>query len=233
MNKGLRDAVTEAVLRYAVIENHNREMAAIPSNEELAKTIVFSERHEKRMQKLFKKERRKDLLRKTGIVSKKIISVFLIIISVSFGALLTSPEVRAAVNHTIIEWYENFTLFRYAEINIKDDSLEWFPVYLPPGFDEVEDTSFAEINSMDIRSTDGSHIYFEYTVTEGFAVGIDNEHSEFETLFQSDVEYFVFRATSDEYRSKILWQKNGYRFLLQSFIDADELLTIAFSTEPK
>jgi len=76
-------------------------------------------------------------------------------------------------------------LVRYVETNIKDGSLEWFIVYLPPCFDK---------------------------------------------------EYFIFQATSDEYRSKILWQKNGYRkprFLLQSFIDADELLAIAFSTEPK
>jgi hypothetical protein len=44
----------EDMLRYAVIENHNREMAELPSNEELANLYTFSERHNARMKALFR-----------------------------------------------------------------------------------------------------------------------------------------------------------------------------------
>jgi len=233
MSNMLREAISETVLKCAVIENHNREMDAIPPNDVLEKMYSFSENHILRMKRLFAKEKRKKMFLNAIIVSKKIAAVVMVIFSMFFVSLLTNSNVRAAVGQTIVEWYDNYTSFRYRETEIPDESVTWFPRYLPPGFNDVEDTSLGEINSLEFRNPNGEHIYFEYTIAEGFSIGVDNEHSNFEMKNINGVDYYIFKAISDEYRSKIIWQEAGYRFYIASLIDASELLLIAISTSPE
>lgn len=51
-NKDFYDATFEEMFRLAVIKNHEKELADIPSEEELKKVYSFSERHNERMRKL-------------------------------------------------------------------------------------------------------------------------------------------------------------------------------------
>ena len=56
MSDFINDDFFEAVLRQAVIQNNKNEIALIPSDEELKKTHIFSEQHNKRMKNLFAAE---------------------------------------------------------------------------------------------------------------------------------------------------------------------------------
>jgi len=236
MDKALRAAITETILSYAVNENFKREMAAIPPDSELAKIYVFSERHEKRMKSLFANERRKEITVKVLIKFKFVALVGLVSIAVLFGSLLTSQNVRAAVGRTMIEWYDQFTRFSYEGTNTPDEFMDWYPLYIPDGFEESEITDFGD-NMKQIRyvsQENGTTIFFEYSQTEGATISIDNEHSVYEPIFIDGIDYQIFRAMSDEYRNKILWRMDGdYRFYLASTIHIDEMIKMAVSVTKK
>jgi hypothetical protein len=237
MDKKLREAISETILRCAVIENHNREMAAIPPNEELAKIYEFSERHEARMKKIFAKERRREVRVKIYITCKKISFIIMVAIVMFFGASLTKPNFRAAVRQTTIEWYSQFTRFSFnetGETGVADKLEEWYPAYLPNGFEESSVSNIGGVMSrIEFTNESGEYISLEYSFAEGFSIGVDNEHSDFKNILYDGVEYYVFSSESDEYSKKIIWYEDNYRFYLLSMINIDEMLKMAASVAKK
>lgn len=229
MENDLGKEISEAILRYAVIENHNREMAAIPSDEELAKLYTFSKRHEARMKALFAKENYKLIRRKIFKVSRNIAAVLIIMAVVLFGALLTNSDIRAAVKQVIIEWYDKFTRFNFSDQDAVEENAEWYPSYMIEGFKETEIFFVGVVRSIEFRNQENNLITFDYGLADSVSYAIDNEHSTYETIENDGVEYHVFPAESNEYTSKIIWYDSGYAFYLNSKADLDELLKIAFS----
>lgn len=106
------DAVFDALLRKAVVENFERELSDI-SDSELALRYSFSERHENRMQQLFRRERAKHKLRQAVIVARRVAAVFVIAVALIFGLLMFDDGVRAEVKKVIIEWYDKFTSYQF------------------------------------------------------------------------------------------------------------------------
>ena len=119
MNKDqVNDVVFEALFRQAVIDDFNKEIDSIPTNEQLAKIYSFSPEFEIRMKKLFIKDHRRSLLKNTMLYSRRVASVLIIVLGLLFGTLLFNTEVRAAVGKVFVEWYERFTSFTF-----KDDEI--------------------------------------------------------------------------------------------------------------
>ena len=84
------DILFEAMLKQAVIKSHMKELAALPPEEELRKMYTFSERHNKRMRKLFAKERRRAIFADVYRYAKLAAAVICVATTVIF-----SPERRA------------------------------------------------------------------------------------------------------------------------------------------
>ena len=107
MNKlYISDNLFEALFRQVVIDNFNRELAKIPSEEELSKSITFSAQHELRMKKLFIYINRKYWIKSALKQAKKIAVITILTIFILFGALMTMPNVRASVTETFILWFD-------------------------------------------------------------------------------------------------------------------------------
>ena len=232
MDDNLRKDISESILRHAVIKNHNKEMAAFPSNEELARMYTFSEQHNKRMNTLFKRVHFEETCKKVFVATKWIAAILVITLTGFFGALMTSPDVRAAVRQTIIEWYEQFTLFNFTESNELIEFSHWFPTHLPDGFEKEDMLVLGELAFLRFLHQDGRYILLQYGIAAGVGFGVDNEYVEFEIVWLNGIEYHILRPTleGDQY-AKILWYADGHAFLLQSSIIAEELLRVAVSIE--
>lgn len=229
MGNNLGKEISEAVLRCAVIENHNREIADIPSEEELSKLYTFSKQHEARMKILFAKENYRLIRRKIFKISKNIAAVLIITFAVLFGTLLTNSDVRAAVEQVIIKWFEEFTRFSFSNQETVEELAEWYPSYMAADFDETEKYFFTNIRSIEFRNQGNDSISLDYSLADRISFAIDNEHSTYNIIENNGIEYHVFPSESDEYKTKIIWYKSGYGFILESNIDLDELIKIATS----
>ena len=87
---------------------------------------------------------------------------------------------------------------------------------------------------IDFVGSDGTSIALRYSsVDTAMSMAVDNEHSEYSTATENGVEYHVFATTSEEYPSRVPWERDGRSFFLESTIALGELLEVAFSVKEK
>lgn len=173
MYKNLEDEIWESLLKAAVIENIQNELKDYPSEQEINR-IVLPKHYEKRMRKILKHCRYRKNVKLSLRYGKKIASVILVVMGISFTLLLSFDEVRAACQKVIIEIYDRYIRYSYTT----DLSLDTTPInlgYVPTGYSMV-DASFSGIDNYIVyQNIYGDSIKLNYD-TKKFSILIDNEH---------------------------------------------------------
>lgn len=231
MNKDqVDDVVFEALFRQAVIDDFNKEIDSIPTNEQLAKIYSFSPEFELRMKKLFTKDRRKDFIKTISLYSRRVASVLIIVLGLLFGTLLFNAEVRAAVGNVLVEWYEKFTSFTFIGDEIIDEKKEWSLNYMPEGYIQENYEVLGRITSIEYRNNQGEKIKFTY-VPEGSVtnISVDNENHEISNYVILGNEAFSITALDDKFDNGLIWNMEGHTFDLWGKIPVDELKKVAES----
>ena len=233
MSDYANDDFFEAMLRQAIIKNNNNEIAAIPSDEELKKTYVFSERHNKKMKKLFSADKRREVFTIVYRWGKVAAAVVCVTATLTFGVLLTSAEVRKIVSDVIVTWFEQFTNFQSEEVSDEFIEREWVLNYLPEGFslnDEFESVTSKYFEYVDAN---GVIIDFSYAPSDG-SVSVDNEDKEYEIKIENGIVYHLFESTLSDNEHDfniIVWDMSGYRFKVAGNYDINELLNVSLSVK--
>jgi len=223
------EAFFEAGLEKAVSQDCLRELESLPTEEDLDKTLSYSPRHIARMKKLFAGEARREFTHRSFIAVRKTATAVAVVLVILFGLLMLSPNVRAVVVNTIVEWFETFTRFQspHAEETAFDTS--WRPAYMPEGFMEIvvlEDVEGEVVNI--IYRSESKRISLVYASAYA-SLSVDNEELYFEEKLIDGVRYFTFEAESENKGNRLLWERNGIRFYLTSTIALDELFLVAQS----
>ena len=99
--EALDSGLFEVMFSQAVKDNFEKEIADLPSEEELAKTVKISEFHEARMKRLFKKAGRQERVKTTIKWAKQAAAVIAIIFLALSGSLMFARDVRVAVYATV------------------------------------------------------------------------------------------------------------------------------------
>ena len=224
------------MFRQAIIDDYNEEIDSIPSNDKLMEKLSFSPEFEIRMNKLFTKERRRELFNRVLFYSKQIAAMFILTIAVVFSLLLINPEVRAAVKSTVIEWRDKFTsiIFQSSKSSNMSDDKEWQFEYLPFGYQEDKIENFGIITNIEYVNEQDQIIYFSYR-PDGVNsnISIDNENHKIETIMINGVSAYIAKATDDDYENGIIWSMEGYSFSLWSQLQMEELIKIVESITVK
>lgn len=223
----IEDSLFEAVLRQAVIESYEEELCSIPQDEEIAKMHRFSDTHIKKMDKLFQRAKRQEKIHVTTKWIKRSIAILLIITSVIFGALVTVPEVRAAVTGAVIEWFNQFTKFTSNNAEI-GGLREWSPSYIPEGFTKIEHDNFAGMLTLGYQDQQGIMIDI-ICMYKGGSISVDNEHQEYYTVEEGDTAYHIFEALENGERNIIIWNREDCQFKAESLLPVNELFKVAQS----
>jgi hypothetical protein len=225
----IKETISEALLRRAVIDDHMNELDAIPSKDELAVTYTFSARHETRMNALFKKEKLRKC-RKVFFSAAKRVALFVVVFgSIFFGILLTSLNVRAVVRETIVEWLEKFTRYSYNSDITQESNAAWHFDYMPSGY-EMSDTFVLGAATYVVYTDEGAtEITLLLSSADDTSLGIDNEHSMFHMVYEHGIEYHIYESVSDDYPSQVIWTQDGVSMNLRGDCSVDELLRMAQS----
>ncbi|MDR1329580.1 MAG: DUF4367 domain-containing protein [Oscillospiraceae bacterium] len=236
----ITDEAFEELLRKAVIESFEQELAQIPPDEELRKTYTFSDRHNARMERLFRRKRMRikppqvfySARAKTAAgYLRAAAAVVAVVVALSFGLLLTSQPVRAAVATTIAQWFDRFT--RFSSEDIGEDSNEnispdiWRPEFLPAGFAEQETMVVGDITQTVYANAAGDG--FTLTYSADSATAVNNDDIQYDTVTVGGVEYHIFMSTDELSDNAIVWLRDGVMFELHSQISADTLMAVAQS----
>lgn len=209
-------------------ERFNEQMSSLDNREPHA----FSKKHEKKMTKLIKRQRKPyfNLISSAGRRAACII-VAIVIFSAS---ALSVKAVREAVikfitnafaDHNVVE-IENNSDTSYPE-TIQE---EYYISDLPEGFvqSKVDKTS-ASLST--VYSYDKKCIMLDQYTRSAFKLNIDNEHNHFE--YYTDTDGIVYKIATSKDNTIIIWSNDDYAFMITSNLNKDEVLKLCRSTKLK
>ncbi|MDR2043921.1 MAG: DUF4367 domain-containing protein [Clostridium sp.] len=222
-----RDPLTESIFRQAVIDNFEREIAETGRLPD----IKVSERQKTRMAKLFAKVGHRKRTAVVRLWVKRSAAVAASLSIVLSGALLTVPGVRAEVGGAIAGWFSAFTQF--GSENGGGDSVsspDWHPAVLPEGFYEVSRSQVNAILSIRYANATGDTVEFK-CVPNTDSLSVNNENVEYAQILHSGTVYYTFAAVLPEYTSAVVWDYDGYIFMVSGYLSTDQLLEMAWSVK--
>lgn len=218
----------DALIAMVVAEAEARELAAMPSVEELDVEFKPTKKFQRKMEKLLQKARRKKAKTRFVKTCKKGFVTVVSLISILSCTMLPVKAVREAVVETLIDWQEKFV----AIVFVTDDERIRIPqyitdTYIPNGFSLVEPVSRRE-DSYYARYMNLSGQY--YTVQ---ALSIDNTQS-----FALDNEYTAYYSIEfkqnqaiwgvmQDGNNALVWESNGLSFQVIGSLDLSEIIKVA------
>ena len=224
MNDTLKNELWEALIKTAVIQYTYEENSSIPTEKQL-ETIELPANYERNLNNFVKKfakhEKRKSLL----FYGKKIASIILIIIGITFVSLLCFEDVRAACKNVIITFYEKYIQFDYTNDN--DTRLgNLSPQYIPEGFELIQ--SYSDEWELYIEYKNESNETIEILcLIEEQSLHLDNEHYIVEQVIINDFDGLFFDSQDDQRTNHLTWSTIDGYFIISSSLDFDIMKKIA------
>lgn len=224
MKTEFENELWESLLKSAVIENSLKELEAYPPEKELQK-INLPPHYNIVMQKFIRHYQYRKQMRAILKPTKKVASVILIIMGITFSALLTFSEVRAACETVITNIYS-----RYIEVlfipNDNPDHKKLEFNYIPNGFElSAEETFDTEYTVKYVNKTGDS-----FTVTclsEEYSIYMDNEHYIIQTMEINGSSGTYYKSLDKTFENILTWNNSENFFVLSSTLSETEMLKIA------
>jgi len=230
------DAVFEALFKQAVIDKFVEEVESIPPDEELKKTYSFSPQFDLRMKKFFTRVRRKELMKKIARYTRRVAIILLIISTLTFGALLTNPQVRATVGNVIVEWFELFMSITFQREGPHEPEFDWEesadlrPEWLPDGFEIISIETVLNQTAIMISNDLGNVLELMYRPGDDIAtVSIDIEQLIIEESLINESLAFIATSTHEDFPNIIVFVFENHIVEIHGMISIDKLLKIADS----
>lgn len=157
-----------------------------PSLEELEGKYTFSNKHNRKMKRLFKKA---DRLEDAGNVdawhtfrrmSFNAAAVLCMVFTIFTLVAFTVPEIRVAITNYIVERNEEYVVINTESNMYNGQVIEGAPKYIPEGF-EIVDYMSAENTIIVTYENNNSFIYYIRN-TGDVSVTVDNELSDFDEI---------------------------------------------------
>ncbi len=209
-------------------ERFNEQMSSLDNRE----PHTFSKKHEKKMAKLIKRQRKPyfNLICTAGRRAACIIAV----IVVFSASALSVKAVREAVfkfitnifsDHNVVE-IENDSDAGYPETIQK----EYYISDLPKGFVQAQVDKTENILSVVYSYGEKNVIFNQYT-RSAFKLYVDNEHNHFENY--ADPDGTVYKIVTSKDLTVIMWSNEEYVFVIDSNLNKDDVLKLCKSTKIK
>ena len=180
MQDKLNEDVFDAVLQRAFCDYTDESLSSYPDCSTLAKMYPLPKKERRAFDRAAKEtEYGKSLVR---VYLVRVAVIFLCIITLGAGVLMTSTEVRAAVKNVIIEQFEKYNLFKILNIepgrndfeSIEDVNIK----YIPDGY-ELVNTAEIPGNVTYVYSSSEDAFTIEIFENETTDLFPDNERSQY------------------------------------------------------
>ena len=220
--------ISNDFIRQATEEYHEESMTAIPTENEI--DHVFSEKFEKNMESVIKKNNHPQLKR----VLRMAASFALVILMAGGSVMALSPTARAAVMGWLFG--QEGTVFSYTSIGTKTES-EVFYKYdlaqIPEGYvlwHEIVD----ETQSIMLYAEEETGLLLKVTATPNDGTGamfLIATTDQKETVQIGDVTADFYPSESEESAPGLAWidPENDYLICLDGFFSQEELIDMATS----
>lgn len=221
--------MTREELFNAFREVASKEFAHIPDEDDIE--YEFSERFNKKMDKLFKKIERNSNYPTVGH-SKRIITVLAAILII-FTGLMSVSAIREPVVNFIVEKYETFIeLFFWGDTS-EQIEYEYGFSKIPKGFELINKTNSDGVVYSEYKNAETEEvIILDQSITDGSWISIDNEHGETTIEIIKGNKTYIYTNNNGE-KIQAIWIKGTYYFILTYYgeIEKNEFIDLISTIE--
>lgn len=212
----------DSLLRMAVRETYLQQTNSIPADDKLDEIIHPSDKFEKKMQAMVRRESHNEKLIYFRKITAKVAVVVLLCISLTFGSLLTAKAVRESVATTILEWHDKFTRI-FIETDTQPDKLPEIRFnYIPEGFELVEEESVNTdtFKVFNYAKSDGMFlkIYINRTIDK-----VDNEHNNYYAIIIGESSAIWIHTESE---NNLLINNKNINYSIKSSLSLEEIIEV-------
>lgn len=217
----------DALIAMIVTEAQDRELAQMPSLEEMNEDFQPSEKFQRKMEALVHDTKRKAERKKRLLDIKRFFITLTAAISIFSCTMLPVKAVREAVITTLIEWHDKFVSIIYVNEESPVTTFHITPSYIPEGFSQVE----VPDEGSDLyygQFSDSSNSWFDIIVLpienkqETF---LDNEFSTYYSISFNGIQA-IWGIMNDK-SNPLLWESRALSFQVRGNLDLTEIIKIS------
>ncbi|MEQ2523745.1 DUF4367 domain-containing protein [Gemmiger formicilis] len=217
----------DALIAMIVTEAQDRELARMPSLEEMNEDFQPSEKFQRKMEALVRDTKRKAERKKRLLDIKRFFITLTAAISIFSCTMLPVKAVREAVITTLIEWHDKFVSIIYVNEESPVTTFHITPSYIPEGFSQVE----VPDEGSDLyygQFSDSSNSWFDIIVLpienkqETF---LDNEFSTYYSISFNGIQA-IWGIMNDK-SNTLLWESRALSFQVRGNLDLTEIIKIS------
>ncbi len=224
MDDTLKNELWEALIKTAVIQYTYEENSSIPTEKQL-ETFELPINYERNLDDFIKRhvkrEKRKPLL----FYGKKIASIILIIIGITFIGLLQFKEIRAACYNVFIEIHEKYIQVDFVPNNSKNKSSSKLNS-LPDGFYLTHSLTDDEQSYWRYENSSGDIIEL-FVFVQKRTIYIDNEHYNVTDIQINNCTGNFFESDDSNFMNYVIWNTDTEYFRLCSTLQKDLMINLA------
>ena len=221
----------DALIAMIVTEAQDRELARMPSLEEMNEDFQPSEKFQRKMEALVRDTKRKAEREKRLLNVKRFFITLTAAISIFSCTMLPVKAVREAVITTLIEWHDKFVSIIYVNEESPVSTFHITPSYIPSGFSQIESSG---------EST--GHYYGQFQNSAGDWFSLRVFPVENTQTISWDNEFFSYYYISfdsnqaiwgimDDGSNTLLWESNFLAFQVRGNLNITELIKISEGIE--
>lgn len=224
MKATLKNELWEALVKTAVIQYSNEENSSIPTEEEL-KILELPENYERRLNNFIKHYSKRKNWKSLLYYSRKIASIILIIIGITFTGLLQFEEIRAACLNVFIEIHDKYMQIDFIPSASESESTSRLR-NLPDGFHLAEFTADEYQNYWRYENYSNDIIEL-YIFKQEYTIYLDNEHYNVSDIQINHYNGKFFESNNSNFMNYVTWNTDTEYFSLSSSMDKNFLIKLA------
>lgn len=217
----------DALIAMIVTEAQDRELAQMPSLEEMNEDFQPSEKFQQKMEALVRDTKRKANRKQRLLDIKHLFITLTAAISIFSCTMLPVKAVREAVITTLIEWHDKFVSIIYVNEESSVSTFHITPSYIPEEFSEIESSD--EFNSLYYSqfknpSNDWFHILV-LPIESTQKMSLDSEFSTYYSVNFNGIQ--AIWGIMDDKSNTLLWESGTLSFQVRGNLDLTEIIKIS------
>lgn len=223
----LKNKVFDLVLTEALKEYMDIELKEVDE-------LVMEEPHElspqfkKKLKKAINSVGRHDRIKKYKHIAVRTAISVAAAFGLIFGALLTQPEVFAAVQNVFRNVFDKFDKYEYVgeEVTVDNFDNSYRLGYVPDGY-YLSGGNYTLSYIMLTYTNETDDLIFEYGIANDLTAYYDNEHNSYYEFEHNGSEYYFYESNDSDFKNMIMWFEDGYSFSIVAHLSKEELVKIA------
>ena len=237
----------DALIAMIVTEAQDRELARMPSLEEMNEDFQPSEKFQRKMEALVRDTKRKAERKKRLLNVKRFFITLPAAISILRNGLqgmgdhitpvfsslieLIGKAVREAVITTLIEWHDKFVSIIYVNEESPVSTFHITPSYIPSGFSQIESSGESTGRYYgQFQNSEGDWFSLRVLPVENSQVtSLDSEFSSYYSI-SFDNNQAIWGIMDDD-SNTLLWESSTLSFQVRGNLSITELIKISEGIE--